>query len=105
MTPADLVLHASWVLPVDPQDAVLADHAVVIGDGRILAVLPSDTARQRYDAAREQAFPDHVLLPGFINAHTHAAMVLLRGLADDLPLMTWLQEHIWPRSSAGSARS
>ena len=96
MTPADLVLHASWVLPMDPQDAVLADHAVVIGGGRILAVLPSTLAHQRFPAARVLDLPGHVLLPGFINAHTHAAMVLLRGLADDLPLMTWLQDHIWP---------
>lgn len=93
---ADLVIHAAWVLPVDARDSVLGDHAVVIAGGRIQALLPSTEARQRYPTARELDLPEHLLMPGFINAHTHTAMTLLRGLADDLPLMTWLQEHIWP---------
>jgi 5-methylthioadenosine/S-adenosylhomocysteine deaminase len=93
---ADLVIHATWVLPVDARDSVLGDHAVVIAGGRIQALLPSAEARRRYPAARELDLPEHLLMPGFVNAHTHAAMTLLRGLADDLPLMTWLQNHIWP---------
>ncbi|MFZ1576138.1 MAG: TRZ/ATZ family hydrolase [Chromatiaceae bacterium] len=93
---ADLVIHAQWVLPVDAQDSVLGDHAVVIAGGRIQALLPSTEARRRYPTARELALPEHLLIPGFVNAHTHAAMTLLRGLADDLPLMTWLQDYIWP---------
>ncbi|MBP6242691.1 MAG: TRZ/ATZ family hydrolase [Chromatiaceae bacterium] len=93
---ADLVIHAQWVLPVDAQDSVLGDHAVVIAGGRIQALLPSTEARRRYPTARELDLPEHLLIPGFVNAHTHSAMTLLRGLADDLPLMTWLQDHIWP---------
>ena len=93
---ADLVIHAAWVLPVDPQDSVLNDHAVVIAGGRIQALLPSVEARRRYPTARELDLPEHLLIPGLVNAHTHTAMTLFRGLADDLPLMTWLQDHIWP---------
>jgi 5-methylthioadenosine/S-adenosylhomocysteine deaminase len=93
---AELLIHAQWVLPVDPLDLQLTDHAVAIADGRILAVLPSEEARSSVEAQRVIDLPGHLLIPGLINAHTHAAMVLMRGLADDLPLMTWLHEHIWP---------
>ena len=93
---AELLIHAGWVLPVDPQDRVLADHALAIGDGRILALLPSAEARATVEAERILDLPGHVLIPGLINAHTHSPMTLMRGLADDLPLMVWLNEHIWP---------
>lgn len=93
---AELLIHAQWVLPVDPRNRQLTDHAVAIEDGRILAVLPSEEARSSIDAQRVIDLPGHLLIPGLINAHTHAAMVLMRGLADDLPLMIWLHEHIWP---------
>jgi 5-methylthioadenosine/S-adenosylhomocysteine deaminase len=93
---AELLIHAQWVLPVDPRDRQLIDHAVAIADGRILAVLSSEEARRSVDAQRVIELPGHLLIPGLINAHTHATMVLMRGLADDLPLMTWLHEHIWP---------
>lgn len=93
---AELLIHAQWVLPVDPLDRQLIDHAVAIADGRILALLPSEEARSSIEAQRVIELPGHLLIPGLINAHTHAAMVLMRGLADDLPLMTWLHEHIWP---------
>ncbi len=92
----DTLLHARWVIPVDPDDSVLEHHSIAIQGGRILEVLPSSQARSKYSATVEQEFPDHALIPGLINAHTHASMSLLRGLADDLPLMTWLNEHIWP---------
>ena len=93
---ADLLIHADWVLPVDDADSQLAQHAVAVRDGRILAVLPSDEARRSIEADRIETLDGHVLIPGLVNAHTHAAMTLMRGLADDLPLMTWLNEHIWP---------
>lgn len=93
---ADLIIHATWILPVDAQDSVLAGHAVVIAGGRIQDLLPSPEARRRYSTARELDLPEHLLIPGFVNAHTHSAMTLLRGLADDLPLMNWLQDYIWP---------
>ena len=93
--PADLILLPQWVVPVEP-DGALADHAVVIQDGRILDVLPAATAEARYDAAQTIALPGQVLIPGLVNLHGHAAMSLLRGFADDLPLMAWLNDHIWP---------
>jgi len=93
---ADLVIEARWVVPVEPDGAVLDDHAVLIRAGRIAALLPITAARARYASARRVSLPHHVLIPGLVNAHTHAAMSLMRGLADDKPLMVWLQEHIWP---------
>lgn len=83
-------------MPVEPAGAVLEDHAVAIRDGRIEAILPGPQAAARFPDYETLELPGHVLLPGLINAHTHAAMSLMRGLADDLPLMHWLQEHIWP---------
>ena len=93
---ADILIHAQWVLPVDAADRVLADHALAIGEGRILALVPSVEARGAIQARQTLELPGHVLIPGLINAHTHSPMTLMRGLADDLPLMTWLNEHIWP---------
>ena len=90
------LVRARWVVPVEPAGAVLEHHAVALSDGRIEALLPAAEARARFPAHREVALPSHVLIPGLVNAHTHAAMSLMRGLADDLPLMRWLQEHIWP---------
>ena len=84
------------MIPADPPRAVLADHAVVIAEGRIREVLPSRQARERYRDARRIELPGHALIPGLINLHTHAAMALMRGLADDRALMDWLQNHIWP---------
>ncbi len=92
----DLVIDAGWVIPVEPAGAVLADHSAVVHAGRIVAVQPRRAAAAAFDAARRVSLPQHVLIPGLVNLHTHAAMTLLRGLADDRPLMTWLSEHIWP---------
>lgn len=93
--PADLVLLPQWVVPVD-SDGTLSDHAVVVHDGQILDVLPAQTALARYDAAQILALPGHALIPGLVNLHGHAAMSLFRGFADDVPLMAWLNTHIWP---------
>jgi 5-methylthioadenosine/S-adenosylhomocysteine deaminase len=93
---AELLIHAEWILTVDPENRQLTDHAIAIADGRIQAILPYEEARRTIQAEQTVELPGHVLIPGLINAHTHAAMTLLRGLADDLPLMTWLHEHIWP---------
>jgi len=92
----DLLIEAGWVVPVEPHGVVLADHAVAVAGGRILAVLPREQARARFAAAEVVSRPEAVLIPGLVNAHCHNPMTLLRGVADDLPLMTWLQEHIWP---------
>jgi len=93
--PADLLLLPQWVVPVEPAGA-LADHAVVVQDGRILDVLPADAAQTRYASAQTLALPGQALIPGLVNLHGHAAMSLFRGLADDLPLMDWLNQRIWP---------
>ena len=92
----DLLIRASWIVPVVPEGVTLRDHAVVIGDKRIQAVLPSDQARERYPATKVVDLDHHILMPGLINAHGHAAMSLFRGIADDIPLQTWLEQHIWP---------
>jgi 5-methylthioadenosine/S-adenosylhomocysteine deaminase len=89
------VVEAGWVIPVDPP-GILADHAVVVADGRVADLLPAREARARYPGTRRIDLPGHVLIPGLINLHTHAAMTLMRGLADDRALMDWLQNHIWP---------
>lgn len=93
--PADLLLLPQWVVPVEPAE-VLHDHAVVVQDGLILDVLPADAAQARYAAAQTLALPGQALIPGLVNLHGHAAMSLFRGMADDLPLMDWLKQRIWP---------
>lgn len=98
--PCDLLIEAGWVVPVVPHGVVLEGHAVAVSAGRILAVLPAAEARVRFAAKETVARPDAALIPGLVNAHTHNPMTLLRGVADDLPLMTWLREHIWPVEAA-----
>jgi 5-methylthioadenosine/S-adenosylhomocysteine deaminase len=96
MSTSSCLIHARWVLPVEPEGVVLENHSVAVRDGRIEAVLPSPEASARFSAYESFALGEHVLIPGLVNSHTHAAMSLMRGLADDLPLMRWLEEHIWP---------
>jgi 5-methylthioadenosine/S-adenosylhomocysteine deaminase len=96
MESVDTLVTARWVVPVEPAGSVLEDHAIAIRGGRIVAVLPAAEARTRFDAAEILERPDHVLLPGLVNAHTHAAMVLLRGRAENLPLGRWLRSTVWP---------
>lgn len=96
----DQVIEARWVVPVVPHGVVLEDHAVVVHHGQICGLLPIAELQDRYLARERVSLPRHALIPGLVNAHCHAAMVLMRGMADDLPLMTWLQEHIWPAESA-----
>lgn len=93
--PADLLLLPQWVVPVE-SEGPLSDHAVVVKDGCILDVLPADAAQARYDAVQTLALPGRALIPGLVNLHGHAAMSLFRGFADDLPLMAWLNDRIWP---------
>lgn len=94
--PCDLLIEAGWVVPVEPHGVVLTDHAVAVSGGAILAVGPRTAMRDRFHPTRTVSRPNAVLLPGLVNAHCHNPMTLLRGVADDLPLMVWLQEHIWP---------
>ncbi len=92
----DLIIAPRWIIPVEPARTVLTDYALVINDGRIQSLENCASVRSKWPDAPWVERPEHVLIPGFINAHTHAAMTLLRGYADDLPLETWLNEHIWP---------
>jgi 5-methylthioadenosine/S-adenosylhomocysteine deaminase len=91
-----LLINARWVVPVEPAGVALERHAVAVRDGLIEAVLPIAEAAQRFPDYARVDLPGHALIPGLVNAHTHAAMALLRGIADDLPLMRWLMEHVWP---------
>jgi 5-methylthioadenosine/S-adenosylhomocysteine deaminase len=95
---ATFIVEAGWVIPVDPP-GVLPNHAVVVADGRIRDILPARMARSRLAGTRRIDLPGHALIPGLINLHTHAAMTLMRGLADDRSLMDWLHNHIWPVES------
>ncbi|MBS62496.1 TRZ/ATZ family hydrolase [Salinisphaera sp.] len=96
MRQIDTLVHARWVAPVCGEPRLLENHAVAIHHGMIEAVLPSDEARRRFDAKEVIDRSTHLLIPGLINTHTHAAMNLMRGIADDLALMPWLSEYIWP---------
>jgi 5-methylthioadenosine/S-adenosylhomocysteine deaminase len=100
MQPIDLLVFPRWLVPVEPAGLVLEQHALAVDGGRILELLPAAEAAQRYQARETLRLDRHALMPGLVNAHSHAAMSLLRGIADDLPLMTWLQEHIWPAEGA-----
>lgn len=93
--PLDLLLFPTWIVPVEPAGVVLRDHGLGIRNGRIALLAPRAEAL-RHPATETRELPGMLLSPGLINAHGHAAMSLFRGLADDLALMTWLQEHIWP---------
>ncbi len=95
-----LVIEPGYVVTIDRDNRVLRDHAVVVRDRKITAIVSTEDAHRRWPKAERLTLPDHALMPGLINAHTHLAMNLFRGLADDLPLMTWLQEHIWPAEGA-----
>jgi len=96
METVDLIIHARWLVPISPRNTVLEHYSLVIQQGQIIALLPQADVKQHYLANTEQRYDQHCIMPGLINNHTHAAMSLLRGLADDLPLMTWLNDHIWP---------
>jgi 5-methylthioadenosine/S-adenosylhomocysteine deaminase len=95
-TPVDTIIDARWIVPIEPADTVLDYHSLVVRGGTIVDLLGTEEAHNRYTAQEHVVLADHALIPGLINLHTHGAMTLLRGLADDLPLMEWLKNHIWP---------
>jgi 5-methylthioadenosine/S-adenosylhomocysteine deaminase len=92
----DTLIHARWIIPVEPESVTYEHHTLVIDSGKIIDLLPTDQAKLKYQGKTTENLENHALLPGLINCHTHAAMTLMRGIADDLPLMDWLQNHIWP---------
>lgn len=97
---ADTRINTRWLIPVEPANLVLENQALLIQGDRIAAIMPQPEADSRFRAKEVIDLPNHVLLPGLINSHGHAAMSLFRGMADDLPLMTWLNDHIWPAEGA-----
>ncbi|OED42442.1 N-ethylammeline chlorohydrolase [Chromatiales bacterium (ex Bugula neritina AB1)] len=96
MNTEQFAITPRWVICVDAENRVLENHAVIVNADKIAAVVPWPEAQSRYHGIQVIDLPEQALMPGLINAHTHMAMNLLRGFADDLPLMTWLSEHIWP---------
>jgi len=90
------IVSARWIIPVVPRDTVLENHSLVIDNGRIIDILETAAALQKYVGAEHVNRESHAIIPGLINSHTHAAMSLFRGIADDVPLMEWLEGHIWP---------
>ncbi|KAF4146085.1 Amidohydrolase family [Phytophthora infestans] len=96
----DLIIFASHVIPVIPRNVVLSDHAIVIDNSRIVALLPRDEAQKLFIGTEERHLSNHIVTPGLVNLHTHSAMTLLRGLADDKPLCDWLMQDIWPTEGA-----
>ena len=91
-----LIIEARWLCPIIPNNTLLEYQAVVIQSGRIIDICAITQASAQYEAKETVQLDEHILIPGLINLHTHAAMSLMRGLADDLPLMPWLEKHIWP---------
>ncbi|MGQ9688410.1 MAG: amidohydrolase family protein [Desulfobaccales bacterium] len=91
-----LLLKAAWVVTMDQEDHVFTPGAVAVTGAQLAAVGPAAEVASRFSAERVLDFPQGLILPGFVNAHTHAAMSLFRGLADDLPLEEWLNAHIFP---------
>ncbi len=92
----DTLVCSRWIIPVEPDGLVLENHALAFNNGKIVDILPNETAEKTYHAENVVHLINHALIPGLVNAHTHSPMTLLRGIADDLPLMEWLQETIWP---------
>lgn len=92
----DSLICGRWIIPVDPDGAVYENYSIAVANRKILELLPTADAMLKYQAAEVRQLDRHALIPGLINSHTHAAMTLFRGIADDLPLMEWLNEHIWP---------
>lgn len=99
MKKIDTLVECRWIAPVEPH-AVLADHAIAIDGGRIVALLPTQAARSQFHPGERVTLANHLVTPGLVNAHTHAAMTLLRGVGDDLPLKRWLNDRIWPLEAA-----
>ncbi len=96
MEQVDYLIHAKWIITCEEQNRVLENHTLAIQGQKIVDILPKESALQRYQALQEHHYDTHAVLPGFINSHTHIGMSFFRGLADDLKLMDWLHNHMWP---------
>lgn len=96
MQTVDQIIHAKWILTCTDDDKAFEDHALVIHQGKIIDIIPNKNSQAKYSAKERTDCTSHIVMPGFVNAHTHIAMNLFKGLADDLPLMDWLNHFIWP---------
>ena len=96
LTKIDLLLNCKWIIPIVPENQTLTDCAIAIDNGKIIGLLPQAEAARKFSAGKVQDLDHHIVMPGLVNSHGHAAMSLLRGYADDLPLRSWLENHIWP---------
>lgn len=92
----DLVVEGKYVLTMDEEMTVIPDGAVAVDGGMIVALGPVAEINARYAATEHLQGANRVVMPGLVNGHSHAAMTLLRGVADDLELMTWLNDYIFP---------
>ena len=92
----DLIVLGDYVISMDADASVYKNGAVAIDDGLILAVGPADSISAEYTAKETLGGTNRIVMPGLINGHSHAAMTLLRGVADDLALMDWLNNYIFP---------
>ncbi len=95
-TPCDTIIDAAWVLPIGPVNEPRSDYSVCIQHERICAIGPTSEIHASFTAPAHHVFGDGIVVPGLINAHTHAAMTLLRGASEDVPLESWLRNYIWP---------
>jgi len=96
----DTLIHARWILPIAPQNVILEQHSIAILGDRIIGLAPTGQANQWWRSNQALNLDQHVVMPGLVNAHTHTPTTLFRGMADDLPLMEWLNNHIWPAELA-----
>jgi 5-methylthioadenosine/S-adenosylhomocysteine deaminase len=96
MQTVDLRIDATWIVPVE-QAGTLTGQSLIVDHGKIVAIVASTGADATFAPRERVSLPNHVLVPGFVNAHTHSAMSLMRGIADDVELQPWLAQHIWPR--------
>jgi len=99
MQTIDTLIHARWVIPIQPENTVFEHYSLAIHEGKIVGLLPTELAQLEYKSDNIIELHTHALTAGFVNAHTHSAMSLMRGVADDLPLMNWLENHIWKLES------
>lgn len=100
METVDIIINAKWIITGIENQAALHNHSLVIEKGIIKKISPTAEISQHYTARQTDNYSEHVVMPGLINAHTHIGMNYFRGLADDLALMNWLQNHIWPAEKA-----
>lgn len=92
----DLIVSGAYIVTMDKDKRVLEDGAIAVKDGVIVDIGAEADIKNQYFASEMISGEDRAVMPGLVNGHTHTSMVLFRGMADDLPLMTWLQNYIFP---------